>query len=95
MSTEPITLTSEQVISLVGHGVTHKQLDGFRQELASKLDRTYQALDSKLDQSYQALDSKLDQSCQALEAKLDTHLKWMVGMWLTTIASIIGLAFHG
>ena len=74
MSTEPITLTSKQVISLVGHGVTHEQLDGVRRELDSK---------------------KVDTVYHALDAKLDTTLQWTVGMWLTTIASIIGLAFHG
>ena len=80
MSTEPITLTSEPVISLVGHGATHEQLDGVRRELYSKIDR---------------LDSKMDKSHQLLNAKIDTNLKWRVGMWLTILASIIGLAFHG
>ena len=67
-SVAPITLTAEQVISLVGHGVTQEQLDGVRRELGEKMD----AQDAKFDAKFDKLDAKIDTVNKDLSTKIDT-----------------------
>lgn len=46
---EQIQLTPEQIISLVGHGVTQEQLDSVRRELSEKIEKVDTKLDAKID----------------------------------------------
>lgn len=46
---QKINLTPEQIISLVGHGVTQDQLDAVRREIGDKVDRVETKLDTKID----------------------------------------------
>ena len=60
---QPITLTAEQVIALVGHGATQEQLDGVRRELNQRIDRVEARIDKveeKIDKRFEKMDSKLD-----------------------------------
>ncbi|MDD9174514.1 hypothetical protein PVK63_06465 [Aliivibrio sp. S2TY2] len=66
-SVAPITLTAEQIISLVGHGVTQEQLDSARRELGEKID----AQDAKFDIKFDKLDAKIDAVNKDLSSKID------------------------
>ena len=67
-SVAPITLTAEQIISLVGHGVTQEQLDSARRELGEKMDNQ----DTKFDIKFDKLDAKFDAKFDQIDKKIDT-----------------------
>ncbi len=78
-SVAPITLTAEQVISLVGHGVTQEQLDSARRELGEKMDNQdtkfdikFDKLDAKFDAKFDQIDKKFDAKFDQLDKKIDT-----------------------
>ncbi|GEK13205.1 hypothetical protein [Aliivibrio fischeri] len=64
----PIKLTPEQLISLVGHGVTQEQLDSARRELGEKIDNQ----DAKIDAVNRDLTVKIEAVNRDLTAKIDT-----------------------
>jgi peptidoglycan hydrolase CwlO-like protein len=77
---QPITLTAEQIISLVGHGATQEQLDGVRRELHQRIDK----LDDKIEAVEQRLEAKIDNVHQELRedirrtnGKID-RLNWVI-----------------
>ena len=80
--TTPITLTAEQIISLVGHGVTQEQLDSVRRELGGKIDDSNKALTAKIDSNYDKLDAKID-------AKFNMILMFL----LANVAAIVTAVF--
>lgn len=77
-SVAPITLTAEQIISLVGHGVTQEQLDSVRRELGEKMDNQ---------------DIKFDAKFDKLDAKIDSKFNLVLGFLLANIAGIVALGF--
>ena len=69
--------TAEQLVDISRHAATQEQLDNVRRELDGKIEKVQSNLESKID-------SRIDK----LDSKIDTNLRWMMGMWLTTLGSI-------
>jgi len=102
VKTNQITLTAEQLVNIVGHAATQEQLDNVRRELDGKIDNVQSNLELKIDKFQSNLDlkiekleskvdtriNKLDSKIEALSSKMDTNLRWIVGMWLTTLGSV-------
>ncbi|MDD9158537.1 hypothetical protein PVK64_20470 [Aliivibrio sp. S4TY2] len=88
-SVAPITLTAEQVISLVGHGVTQEQLDSVRRELGEKMD----SQDAKIDAKFDKLDAKIDTVNKELSVKIDSKFNLVLGFLLANVAGIVALGF--
>ena len=88
-SVAPITLTAEQVISLVGHGVTQEQLDSARRELGEKMD----SQDAKFDAKFDKLSTKIDNVNKELSAKIDSKFNLVLGFLLANVAGIVALGF--
>ncbi|MDD9158534.1 hypothetical protein PVK64_20455 [Aliivibrio sp. S4TY2] len=99
-SVAPITLTAEQIISLVGHGVTQEQLDSVRRELGEKmdsqdvkLDAKFDKLDAKIDTVNKDLSTKIDNVNKELSAKIDSKFNLVLGFLLANVAGIVALGF--
>jgi chaperonin cofactor prefoldin len=79
---QPITLTAEQVIALVGHGATQEQLDGVRWELNQRIDRVetrIEKVDEKIEDTRKELSSKIEASEQRMNDKIDGVRKELGG----------------
>ena len=93
---QPITLTAEQVIALVGHGATQEQLDGVRRELNQRIDRVEARIDKveekidtvalQLNQRVDKLEDKIDKRFEKMDSKLD-RLQWFI------VAAALALIF--
>ena len=95
----PITLTAEQIISLVGHGVTQEQLDGVRRELGGKIDDSVRELNVKIEKSTSELNAKIDKNTSELNTRLDrlddkvdSKFNLLLGVLFTNIAAVVGAA---
>jgi dynactin complex subunit len=84
-----IQLTPEQIISLVGHGVTQEQLDGVRRELSDKIEIVNTNLTSKIDN----LNTKIDGVNKSVTEKIDSKFNMILLVLLANIAGLVTLAF--
>ena len=103
-SLTPITLTAEQIISLVGHGVTQEQLDSARRELGEKIDESnkdinnkidsnYKDINNKIDSNYKELNTKIDTKFDRLDDKIDKKFNLILAFLLASVAGIVALGF--
>lgn len=74
-SNQKINLTPEQIISLVGHGVTQEQLDGVRREIGDKIER---------------LDNRIERIEARIDAKIDSIKNWLIGSLFTVVILLVG-----
>ncbi|NLG63010.1 MAG: hypothetical protein GX539_12275, partial [Candidatus Cloacimonetes bacterium] len=44
----------------------------------------------QIDARFDSLDRKIDGGLASLDQKMSTHFRWIVGMFLATIVSIVG-----
>lgn len=85
----PITLTTDQVIALVGHGATQEQLDGVRRELSDKIERVQGELSDKIDRT----DSKIERVHSELISRLDSKFNLVLGVLLANVAGLVAIAY--
>ncbi|KFA99607.1 hypothetical protein [Vibrio sp. ER1A] len=74
MTDQKISLTPEQMIALVGHGVTHDQLDATRRELSDQVASNRTGLSGqieKLDGKVDRVDTRLSSQLEKLDEKID------------------------
>ena len=81
---------------MVEHG---QAINGIRETVVSldtRLDRRFDAIDRRfeaIDRRLASLDTKLDCRFDILDAKITRMFTWMVGLFVTTIVTVVLSAF--
>ena len=65
------------------------RLEGIVEQIDVRLGR----IETKIDATRTELDGKINANREALETKIDRLYRWVVPLQITTILSIVGLAF--
>ena len=79
------TLTSGDLINIIQHSVTRDDMENFRKEFKSDINK----LDTKIDNVAEKLDTKIDK----LNSKIDSNFKWLAGIMIAGILIPIALNF--
>ena len=80
----------ERVSYLEGRVEEHaRHIDGIRDAIVSLDDRLDRRLES-LERRVETRCASLEQRCDGLDAKMSRQFVWLVGMQVTTLASVLG-----
>ncbi|WP_440682158.1 hypothetical protein [Cysteiniphilum halobium] len=88
------TVSKDVMFNMLMHAATKEEVREVKQEISnvdSKLSAKIDKLDAKIDSVDSKLSARIDSVDSKLSAKIDSNFKWLMGMQILTIFTIVGL----
>jgi hypothetical protein len=73
----------ESVVSL------ETRMDRRFESLEIKMDRRFEGLEARMDRRFETSEAKMDHRFETMDAKMSRQFLWLVGIQVTTLATIV------